>query len=243
VRKLLTQGVPGEYTDRAPTVRLRGSLPVRDVTDEDEEQLIIEPITWLDGSPVRQRRRLGAPAWSGKLGRQGMLALGEGLALLGCFSLPWFSMNDLLLGGRSTSGPFIPSVVSFNGWSIAGGMPFGNGPTGQIRADLFVHLWLVPLAAAALLVVTWAHGRSRLSARLAAGAILALSTLSLLVVLGYYVQVTSLASLMVGPSGSTTLIGVAWGCWLAAGVSAVAMVAAASGLRLSQDGEATQPAD
>ena len=219
---------------------------MRDATDEDKEQLIIEPITWLDGSPVRQRRRPGAPAWSGKLGRKGMLALGEGLALLGCFSLPWFWMSDLVPGGRAGPGLFIPSVVSFNGWSIAGGMPLGNGPTGQVRADLFVHLWLVPLAAAALLVITWTQAQSRLSARLAAGAILALSTLSLLVMLGYYVQVTSLASVMVGPTGSTgstAPIGVAWGCWLAAGVSAVAMVAAASALGPSQAGEAPEPAD
>jgi hypothetical protein len=157
----------------------------------DDQTLVIESVTWLDGSPVPQARRLSAAGLRGKLGQPGMIALAEGAALICCFFFPWFSsLTPTFRNG--------PGRVSYSGWSIARGMPTGSG--GPIRIALFVHLWLVPLAAVALLVIAWLCGQRRLSFHLAAGAILALSALALLVELGYYLQVSSLGSFYVSDS-------------------------------------------
>jgi hypothetical protein len=204
-----------------------------EVPVHDEEQFVIESVTWLDGSPVSQRRRLSAAGWRGRLGPPGMLALAEGLAFLCCFSLPWFSMRSFgPTGAPDGSGPG-PSFVSFSGWSIASGMPVS--PNSAVRIALFVHLWLVPLTAGALLVIAWLCVQRRLFQPLAAGVILALSVLALLVELGYYVQVSSLALAYTDSSNgrAPSLIAVSWGCWLAIAVSVIATAAAANLLRPS----------
>ncbi len=154
-----------------------------------------------------------------------MIALAEGAALICCFFFPWFSS----LTPTSGNGPGRFAPVSYSGWSIAGGMPTGS--LGPIRIALFVHLWLVPLTAVALLVIAWLCGQRRLSFQLAPGAILALSALALLVELGYYVQVSSLGSVMANNPGANSPIGVLWGCWLAVGVNAVALAASANSLK------------
>jgi hypothetical protein len=192
----------------------------------DDQTLVIESVTWLDGSPVPQARRLSAAGLRGKLGQPGMIALAEGAALICCFFFPWFSMLTLTSG----NGPGRFAPVSYSGWSIARGMPFfvEGGP---IRIALFVHLWLVPLTAVALLVIAWLCGQRRLSYHLASGAILALSALALLVELGYYVQVSSLGSVMANNPGANSPIGVLWGCWLAVGVNAVALAVSANSIK------------
>jgi hypothetical protein len=196
----------------------------------DDDALVIESVTWLDGSPVAQTRRLGA-AWRERLVQPGVVALATGLALVCCFSLPWFSMLRSAFG----NGPEAPEpesgYVSFSGWSISRGMPLA--PNGATRIALFVHLWLVPVAAGVLLVIAWLCVRRRVSSRFASGALLALSMLALLVELGYVAQVSSLASVIVGSPGAPSPIGVAWGCWLAVAVSVVASAAGAYLLRPS----------
>jgi hypothetical protein len=203
----------------------------------DDEALVIESVTRLDGSPVPQRGRLSAAPWLRKLAHPALGALAEGVVLICCFSLPWFSMLTPLVGngsggnGPGDGGPG-PFFASYSGWSIARGMPITpNGPT---RIALFVHLWLIPLTAGALLVVAWLSVQRRLPPRLATGAILACSVLGLLIALGYDVQVTSLAPALAGNPDAPSPIAVAWGCWAAIGVNAVAIAASANALKPSR---------
>jgi hypothetical protein len=197
----------------------------------DDERLIFEPVTWLDGSPVTPTSRLSLTGLGGPWGLPGVVALAEGIALLCCFSLPWFSI--VWAGpaeGPAGSEPGL-SHVSLSGWTSALGMP--AVPSGAIRIALFVHLWFVPLAAAALLVIAWRCLQRRLSPQLAAGAVLALSLLALLIGLGFCVQVASLGAVMASAPEAESPIAVAWGCWLTLAVSALAAVASARVLRPS----------
>lgn len=205
---------------------------VPDALAQDDDPLVIESETWLDGSPVAQTRRLGAAGWRGRLAQPGVVALATGLALVCCFSLPWFSMLRSAFGNGPPGPAPGPAYVSYSGWSIASGMPLA--PNGAARIALFVHLWLVPVAAGALLVIAWLHAQRRLSSRFLAGAILALSALALLIELGYAVQVSSLGSVIAANPGAPSPIGVSWGCWLAMAASAVASAASANFLRPSR---------
>jgi hypothetical protein len=98
---------------------------------------------------------------------------------------------------------------------------------------VFVHLWLIPLVAVALLSVAWYCVQGRIASRLAASIIVALVALLLLVSLGYVVQVASLANAMRGPANDPDPIVVAWGCWLAIGVNVIVGAVAVNHLKPS----------
>jgi hypothetical protein len=199
---------------------------------QGDDPLVIESVTWLDGTPVQQASERHTArwvaSWRERLSRPGIVALAGGLAMLWCFLLPWFvapagAFADGPSPGPLAQGPGPLPPITHPGWSIASGLNLGSGPTGVVRVALFIHLWLIPLVAAALLVVAWLAAQRRISSRHAAGTILALSALSLLVELGYVVQVTSLEPVF--PNG----VGVAWGCWIAI-IASVATGAAAANL-------------
>jgi hypothetical protein len=111
--------------------------------------------------------------------------------------------------GPTLEGQAAIPLTTRAGWNIASGLVLGNGPQGEVRAAFFIHLWLVPMIAAAMLAVAWYAAQRRMSVRLAAGCVLALSVLEMLVVVGYAVQVASLAQAI------SISLGVAWGAWLA----------------------------
>src|SRR5215472_19033027 len=115
-----------------------------EVSDQPMESFVVEPVTQLDGSPGPEWKRPNVADWQGKLGQTGLIALAEGLALLGCFCLPWFSFPVF---GRAGPRGFGPAVPGYSGWTTAVGVPLD----GATRFTLFVHLWLVPLTAVALL--------------------------------------------------------------------------------------------
>jgi hypothetical protein len=199
---------------------------------QDDDPLVIESVTWLDGTSVQQASERHTARWVAtwreRLSRPGIVALAGGFATLWCFLLPWFVAPAGAFGDGPSTGPLdqgpgpVP-LIARPGWSIASGLTLGSGPGGVVRVALFVHLWLIPLVASALLAVVWLAAQRRIASRLAAGTILALSALSLLVELGYVVQVTSLE--LVFPAG----VGVAWGCWVAI-IASIAIGAAAANL-------------
>lgn len=201
-----------------------------DLSIQDDDPLVIESVTWLDGSPAQRESTLQAARWfaqaRARLTTAGVIALAGGLVSLWAFLLPWFVAPLTLLQGGPDPRGFSPSdTTRLPGWSVATGMPAGGGPNGTLHLALFVHLWLVPLAAISLLIVAWYAAQRRLPERLAAGTILALAVLATLVELGYVVQVGSLAHAM------SAGISVAWGCWLALAVSLITGTAASNLLR------------
>jgi hypothetical protein len=205
---------------------------VSEVPIQDDDPLVIESVTWLDGTSVQQagerHTARWVTSWRERLSRPGIVALAGGLATLWCFLLPWFvapanAFADSPLPALLAQGPGPVPLITHSGWSIASGLNLGSGPGGVVRVPLFIHLWLIPLMAAALLAIAWLAAQRRIAPLLAAGTILALSALSLLVELGYVVQVTSLEPVF--PEG----VGVAWGCWIAI-IASVATGAAAANL-------------
>src|SRR5690348_5485026 len=114
--------------------------------EEQAETFVVEPEMQLDGSPAPARTWLRPPSAGGKLTSPALVALAEGIALLVCFVLPpWYAFYAPL--GPTQHG--MPAVKGYSGWEMALGIPIG----GAQRFDLFVHLWLVPLVAVALLVL------------------------------------------------------------------------------------------
>ena len=189
-----------------------------------DESVLFEPVTRLDGSPVPP------PRWRGALGQPGAIALASAVALLCCFSLPWFSFR---FGFEIVSGPGPrQQAPDLSGWSIATGLPLT--PDGSVRLAMFVHLWLIPLVAGALIVLAVWWFRHRLAAGLTSAITIALLTLALLVTAGYVAQVTSLGA--IGMSGTQPVYVTAWGCWLALGVNVAALAAAGRALWLTRRG-------
>lgn len=179
----------------------------------------VEPVTQLDGSPVPRQARPGGNTWRERLGLPGMLALAEGLALLGCFfCFPWFYFPDLNTVPEPES---TPPLATYSGWSTALGQPIGGGH----QLILFVHLWLVPLTALTLLALALVYVQFRFSARLTLGVLIALSVLALLVEAGFYMQVFWLKPVLFGGPGGGNWIGVVWGLWAAVVVNVAAIAA------------------
>lgn len=183
-----------------------------EISDQNVEQFVVEPVTQLDGSPVAAAGRARVADLRQKLERPGLIALAAGLALAFCFFMPWFAF-PYFGSPNAGPGPF-PGQVQYSGWDTAIGLP--EGP--HFRFAIFVHLWLVPLVALALLVVAWLYSRRRVAARLALGCVLALSVLALLVELGFYWQIASLNAIDAGAAPASVHVPqytVLWGCWLA----------------------------
>jgi hypothetical protein len=184
-----------------------------EISDQNVEQFVVEPVTQLDGSPVPTSSRVRVAGFRQKLEQPGMLALAEGLALVVCFFLPWFSFP--YAAGTVEGRGILLSAVQYSGLDTAIGIPEGPG----FRFAIFAHLWFVPLIALALLVVAWFYTQRRVTARLALGCVLALSVLALLVELGFYWQIASLDA--IGPGGGPQYA-VLWGCWLAMCINVIA---------------------
>lgn len=189
-----------------------------EISDQNVEQFVVEPVTQLDGSPVSAAGRVRAADLRQKLERPGLIALAAGLALAFCFFMPWFAFP--YFGGPGAGpGPF-PGQVQYSGWDTAIGIP--EGPS--FRFAIFAHLWLIPIIVGALLVVAWLCSQRRITSRLALGCVLALSVLALLVELGFYWQIASLNAIDNGggsPAARVPQYTVLWGCWLAMGVNVV----------------------
>jgi hypothetical protein len=195
---------------------------------------VIESVTQLDGVPVPQVARWRAPVViqraTARLTVPGAVALAGGLATLWCFLLPWLVASAGALGTDPVSTPTNQGqstdfLATRAGWDIARGLVMEASPQAEVRVTLFIHLWLIPLAAVALLAVGGYAAQRRISARLAAGCTVAVAALVLLVELGYVVQVATLAQVF------PISIGVAWGAWLAMAVSVALCVTAANLLR------------
>jgi hypothetical protein len=183
-----------------------------EISDQNVEQFVVEPVTQLDGSPVTAAGRVRAADLRQKLEQPGMIALVAGLALAFCFFMPWLSLPHF----AGPSGRFF--ALPYSGWDTAIGLPEGS----NFRLAVFAHLWLVPLAALTLLVVAWLYSHRRITARLALGCVLALSVLALLVELGFYWQIASLNAIDAGARGvDIPSYAVLWGCWLAMCVNVV----------------------
>jgi hypothetical protein len=202
-----------------------------DLSVEDNEPLVIESVTWLDGSAVERERRGQSAGFvaraTARLTVPGVVALLGGVATLWCFLLPWFVVPTGLLDGQPSVAETRaePAFVTISGWSIASGMPLQSNVSAADHVALFIHLWLIPLAVAGLFVVAWCAAQRRIAARPAAGCVLALSALALLVELGYDVQVTSFAQFVLNG------VSVGWGFWLAVIVSLTTGAFAANLLR------------
>ena len=186
-----------------------------DISDQNVETFVVEPVTQLDGSPVSTRGRLRLPNVEQKLDRPGIIALVEGLALIVCFSLPWFSFPFAVPANQR--GVFLSTTNQYSGWDTAIGLPEGGT---NFRFAIFIHLWLIPVAAVTLLVVSWLCLQRRVAARLALGCALALSVLALLIAAGFCWQIASLNAISSGNRVPQYVV--LWGCWLAMCVNVVA---------------------
>jgi hypothetical protein len=183
--------------------------------DEQAETFVVEPETQLDGSPAPERAWLRPPSSGGKLAAPTLLARAEGAALLICFVLlPWFGFPQPVLTPRTLG----LNIKSYTGWEAALG--FYVGPTE--RFDIFVHLWLVPLVAVALLVLAWLFSRRLFSTRLMLGMMIALSALALLVELGFWEQGRAL-TMVSGGGPPLAGVGVLWGAWVTVAVNVLAL--------------------
>lgn len=197
------------------------------MSDQPREPFMGEPVAQVDGSLTPPPRGLSVARWPWRPGAPGVVALAEGLMLLGsfCFS-PWFSWSVLFELGPHTpasGGPRGPlPTFSYSGWAMAQGIPI-DGPYYAI----FEHLWLVPLAALALLALAWLQMQRLLPDRQATSALSALSALALLVELGFYLQVQGLQTLF----GDFAGLNVSWGFWGAIAITVVALVAGVALLR------------
>ncbi len=178
--------------------------------DQNVEQFEVEPVTQLDGSPVSTPGRVRVAGFRQKLDQPGMIALAEGLSLVICFFLPWLAFPYFASDSRGLS------LRQYSGWDAAIGIP----EMPQFRLAIFAHLWLIPITAVALLVVSWFYTRRRMTSRLALGCVLALSALALLIAAGFYWQIASLAA--IEPGARVSPYAVLWGCWLAMCINVVA---------------------
>jgi hypothetical protein len=185
-----------------------------DISDQNIEAFVVEPVTQLDGSPVSTSGRMKVAGFRQKLERPGIIALAEGLALAVCFSLPWFSFPFAVPANQR--GVFLSTTNQYSGWDTAIGLP--EGP--NYRFAIFAHLWLIPVTAVALLVVAWLYWHRRVTARLVLGSVLALSVLALLIAAGFYWQIASLNVISSGDRGPQYIV--LWGCWVAMCVNVVA---------------------
>ena len=186
-----------------------------EISDQNVEQFVVEPVTLLDGSSVPTSGRVRVAGFRQKLERPGMIALAEGLALVVCFFLPWFAFP--YAAPAAQRGLFLSTTAQYSGWDTAIGLPEGGT---HFRFAIFVHLWLIPIAAVALLVVAWLCLQRRVAARLALGCVLALSVLALLIAAGFCWQIASLNAISSGNRVPQYVV--LWGCWLAMSVNVVA---------------------
>lgn len=176
--------------------------------------------------PFSFKRWRSLARWAWKPGLPGLLALIEGVMLLGLFCFaPWFSWQaNIDIPARiSPQGDkyliFIDSNHLSSGWATAQGVVIESF---SIFHAVFVYLWLIPLSAVALLAFGGLCLRHRISARLAGVALLTCSALVLLVELILYVHVLSIQHTMVADFVN---VGVSWGFWVAVGVTAAAIAA------------------
>jgi hypothetical protein len=198
---------------------------------QDDDSLVIEPMQPLDGTAAPSADRTEPSRWWWKPQRLGMIALAEGLALLGLFWFaPWFSWQALYpaIGFLHLTPALwkqlrdLAALHYYSGWTVAQGISIPVGPGSTSNNTVFASLWLIPLTAVALLVVGGPGWQKRLSERQALTALLTLSALTLLGLLGFYLQAHNLQV----TSGPTFGIGVSWGFWGAVGITAAAIDAA-----------------
>ncbi len=181
-----------------------------EISNQNVDDFVVEPVTLLDGSPVSTPGRVRVAGFRQKLDQPGMIALAEGLSLIICFFLPWLAFPYFRSDLRG------PSLRQYSGWDAAIGIP----EVPQFRLAIFAHLWLIPITAVALLLVAWLYWQQRLTARLALGCVLALSALALLIAAGFYWQIASLDALE--PGTQVSPYAALWGCWLAMCINVVA---------------------
>ncbi|HEY7357045.1 MAG TPA: hypothetical protein VH590_11285 [Ktedonobacterales bacterium] len=162
--------------------------------------------------------------WPWKQGLPELIALVEGLALLGLFCFaPWFYWRVLtIIGGLHLTQAlrdhylYLLAPHNFSGWAMAPGISIDDQPS-----SFFGYLWLIPLLGVALIALAGLHQRRMLSARITLAALLALSLLALLIEGGLYLQVQHFQEML----GDLTGVGVSWGFWSAAGVNAAGIIA------------------
>ena len=152
-----------------------------DLSDQQADLFVVEPVTQLDGSPAPQPGRLSEATWRERLGPPGMAALAEGLALLLCFFAPWFYFPDFQ---RVSIDVARPTLINYSGLSAALGINWwpaasrlfcaalADSGDGGGAAGPYLGVCSAPLLRSA-----------------GAGGVVALSVLALLVEFGFYAQV------------------------------------------------------
>ncbi len=194
-----------------------------------DEPFGAEPRAQGSGSqPPALRRRRGR--WPWKQGLPGLLALAEGLGLLGLFGFaPWFSWTDVhfILGLILTQASedrmqSIFGLHPYSGWAAAWGVSIPDQ-----SSPVFGYLWLIPLLGVGLVALAGLHQRRSISARLTLTALLALSGLALMTEAGLYVQVQSLQGTPATSLGREAYLAasVLWGFCCAVGITIAAIVA------------------
>ena len=158
-----------------------------EVSDRSFEEFVVEQVTDLSGSSLQAAGRHRSTHLLGRLWKPGVLALAEGLALLGCFCFPWYVRPDLSIF-NSLQVVHAPPSVSYPGWITAIALPTTLPGVSVIFAP---QLLLIPLCALALFVTAWFYSRQHVTTRLASGMVLALSVLALLISLSFYVEMAS----------------------------------------------------
>ena len=197
-----------------------------DTSNEHDEPFVVEPLQHVDGSPVP---RLRVARWTWKPTIPALIALAEGLALLGlfCFS-PWFSWQGVNIGLGLIDTPAADHYLrtlfrlhSYSGWAMAQGIAIPEEPT-----PFLIYLWLIPLIGVALVVLAGLLMQHLLSTRLALAAILTLSGLALLIEVVLYFQTRPFQQALDGGGyDSSIAAGVSWGFWGAVAVNVAALVA------------------
>jgi hypothetical protein len=154
------------------------------------------------------------------LGVSGQVESIASLALLLCFFLPWYATPDFTHSLTGGAGPF------YSGWRTASAFSASPFLT-------FPQLWLIPLSVGGILIILWLLGGQRLSARLAAVMITTISSVVVLVQLGFFVQVLLLqAEQRAIFHTATTNFDVLGGFWLATAVSATMVATSIWALKL-----------
>ncbi len=189
-------------------------------------------------------RRLDTALFWRNLGLSGQVALVAGLVLCITFFLPWFSTPDPLsspAGGYLVSSTkktvTVAQTITLSGWNTAAGglrTPFfvsGSCATCLTpQVNIFLFLWLIPLAGLVLAWIAWLLGEGRLWRRMAAIMAVTTALVALVLEVFFLLEVQSLQSYseqvfqLAGQRLTSTAYSVVWGFWAALAVTGVALL-------------------
>ncbi len=200
--------------------------------------------TGASSSVFYSGRRLNTALFWRNLGLSGQVALVAGLALCATFFLPWFSMPDPL---SSPAGGYLVSTAkkvvavaqtaTLSGWNTAADglrTPFFVGGSCASclapQVDIFLSLWIIPLAGLGLAWIAWLLGEGRLWRRIAAIMACTTALIALTLEVFFLLEVQSLQSYAeqvfqsAGQRLTSTAYSVVWGFWAALAATSLALL-------------------